>query len=47
MQREAEKEVNKIKKQNGKLRNNAIFGKPIENAVNKFGGKIVTTRKQY
>ena len=32
---EEEKEGNKIKKENAKLRNNSIFGKSIENPVNK------------
>ena len=36
LQKEAEKESNKIKKQNGKLRTNAIFGKSIENPINKI-----------
>ena len=47
LRRESEKEGNKIKKQNSKLRNNSIFGKSIENPVNKVDVKIVTTRKQY
>ena len=48
MPREAEgKEGNKIKKQNIKLRNNVIFGKSIENPMNKVDVKIVTARKQY
>ena len=46
--REAEgKEGNKIKKQNIKLRNNVIFGKSIENPMNKVDLKIMTARKQY
>ena len=32
---EEEKEGNKIKKENAKLRNNSIFSKSIENPVNK------------
>ena len=47
MQREAEKEGSKIKKQNVKLRNNAIFGKSTETPLNKVDAKFVTTRKQY
>ena len=46
MGRKAEKEGNKIKKRNAKLRNNAIFGKSIENPMNKVEIKIVTTRKR-
>ena len=46
LRREAEKEGNK-KKQNAKLKNNAAFGKLIENSMNKIDIKIVTTRKQY
>ena len=45
--REAKKKVTKQKKQNSNLRNNAIFGRPIENPKNKVDVKIVTTRKQY
>ena len=45
--REAEKEGKKIEKQNARLRNNAIFGKSMENPMNKVGIKIKTTRKQY
>ena len=47
MQREAEKECNKIKTQNAKLRTTSIFGKSIKNPVNKVNVKIVTSRKQY
>ena len=47
MQREAEKECNKIKRQNAKLRTTSIFGKSIKNPVNKVNVKIVTSRKQY
>ena len=51
LQREADKEGSKIKKQNAKLRSNAIFGKSIEPTMNKraynFCMKIVTTRKQF
>ena len=47
MRREAENEGNKIKKQNAKLRSNAIFGRSIENPINKVDVKIVTIRKQY
>ena len=47
MQREADKESNKVKKQNAKLRKNAIFGKSIENPMNKLDVETVTTRKQY
>ena len=46
MQKKAEKEANKVKKQNSKLRNNAIFGKSIENPMSKVDLKIVTTREQ-
>ena len=41
------KKVKKIKKQNAKLRNNAIFGKPIKNSMNKIDAEILTTGKQY
>ena len=47
MWREAEKEGNKIKKQNAKLKINAIFGKSIENPVNNVDVKILTTIEQY
>ena len=47
MQREAEKECNKIKRQNAKLRTASIFGKSIKNPINKVNVKIVTSRKQY
>ena len=47
LQREAEKECNKINKQNAKLRNNAIFCKSIENLMNKVDMEIFITRKQY
>ena len=47
LERRAEKEGNKIKKQNAKLRNNATLGKSIENSMNKVDIKLVTTRKQY
>ena len=47
LQGEPEKEGNKIKKQNAKLRNNVKFGKLIKNPINKFDVKIVSTRKQY
>ena len=47
MWREAEKEGSKIKKQNAKLKINAIFGKSIENPVNNVDGKILTTIEQY
>ena len=40
MQREAEKEGNKIKKHNARLRNNAMFGKLTENPVNKVDVKL-------
>ena len=43
----SKKEGNKTKKQNSNLRNNAIFGRSIENPKNKVDVKIVTTRKQY
>ena len=41
MRRETEKESNKIKMQNAKLRNNAIIGKSFENPMNKADIKIV------
>ena len=44
LQREAEKEDNKIKKQNAELRNNAIYGKSMENPMNKVDVDIVTTK---
>ena len=47
MQTEAEKEGDKIKKQNAKLRNNAMFGKSIKISMNKVDVNIVITRKQY
>lgn len=46
MQKEAQKEVKKIKKQNAKLRKNTIFDTSIENRVNKADVKTVTTRKK-
>ena len=46
-QREVGKEVNKIKRKNANLRNNAIIDKLIENWMNKIDVKIVTIRKQY
>ena len=45
LRREAEKEGKKIKKQNAKLRNNAVFGKSIENPMNKVDLNIATIRK--
>ena len=47
MTREVGKEGNKIKKQNVKLRKNALFGNSVENPINKVVVKLVTTRKQY
>ena len=47
MQREAEKEGNIVKKQNTKLRNNTVFGKSIENPMDKVDVKVVTTRKLF
>ena len=47
LRREAEKEGNKIKNQNAKLRNSDIFGKWMKNPMSKVHVKIVTTRKQY
>lgn len=44
LQREAEEEGNKIKKE-AELRNNAIFSKLIENPMSKIDIKIVSTRK--
>ena len=41
-----EKKVTKSKKENAKLRNNAIFRKSIENSVNKVDLKIVGFRRQ-
>ena len=46
LQRGAEKEGNKIKKQNAKRRNSAIFGESIENPMKKIGVKIATNRKE-
>ena len=46
MPRKAEKVCNKIKKSNAKLRNNYIFGKPIEYSGN-ADVQIVTNRKQH
>ena len=46
MQKEVEKEGSKIKKQDTKLRNNALFGKSIENPVKEVDVKIINTRKQ-
>ena len=40
------KNVTKLK-QNAELRNNPIFGKLIENPMNKVEVKIVATTKQY
>ena len=49
LKRESEKARNKIKKKKilkiKKLRNNDMFGNFIENLMNKFHAKIVTTRK--
>ena len=47
MRREAEKEGNKIKKTKCETKNDATFGKSIENPMNKASVTIVTTRKQY
>ena len=47
MPKEAEKESNKIKKENAKLKRNAIFGKWLEITMNKVDLKIVTTTGQY
>ena len=47
LQRNADKEGNKIKNQNAKLRSSVIFGKSIENLMNKVDLNIVTTSKQY
>ena len=47
LRREAEKEDNKMKRQNSILRNNVVFGKSIETPINKVDTKIGTTRKQY
>ena len=47
LRKEAEQEGNKIKKQNARLRNHAIFDKSIENPMNKVAIKFVTTRKQF
>ena len=38
---------NNKKKQNAKLRNNDIFGKLIENPINKIDVKFVNNRRQY
>ena len=32
---------------NAKLKSNAIFGKSIENPINKIDVKVATTRKEY
>ena len=42
---EAEKEGNKNKKQNTKLRNNAVVGKLIKNPMNKVDVNVVATTK--
>ena len=47
LQREAAKEVNKIKKPTVKLRNNVISGKSIENLRKKVEVENVTIRKRY
>ena len=47
LQREAAKEVNKIKKPTVKLRKNVIFGKSIENLRKKVEVENVTIRKRY
>lgn len=47
MKKETDKKCNKIKKQNAKLRNNAVCSKSIENAINQVDVKVVATRKQY
>ena len=47
LRREAEKEDNKMKRQNSILRNNAVFGKSIETPIKKVDTNIGTTRKQY
>ena len=44
LQKESEKDFNKVKKQNDKSTNKALFGKPIKNL--KINVKIVNTRKQ-
>ena len=46
MQSEEEKQGNKIKKENAKLRNYALFDKLIENSMIIVDLKIVTTRKK-
>ena len=46
MQREADKEGNKIKNQNTKFENNAMIGKSIESLLNKFNVKVLSTKKQ-
>ena len=46
MQREAEKQGNKLKKQNARLRKKATFGKSTENPMNKVDVKIAITEKQ-
>ena len=45
-QNQKNKKVNKIKNQKPKLRNDAIFGKPIKYPMNKVDVKIVSSRKQ-
>ena len=45
-QNKKNKTVNKIKNQKPKLRNDAIFGKPMKNPMNKVDAKIVSSRKQ-
>ena len=44
LQRQVEREDNKIKKQNAELRNNAMYGRSIENPMNKVNVDIVTTK---
>ena len=47
LRKQEEKEGNKIKNGNAKLRNNDAFGKSLENSVNKLDVKIVISRKKY
>lgn len=47
LQRNADKEGNKIKNQNAKLKSSVIFGKSIENPKNNVDVKFVNNREKY